>query len=176
MNTTMILNSCVVERIFSILAEIGLVIFTAILAWATIKLSNHTKALSKLTERLVNIEIQRDTKEQKENRRKDLIVGLTAAENIQRIYPGNFAQKLNTPVELPLTEMHDISTLHSLKKYITDPDCQGHLDALTSIFDSVRREKSQVKINEQDVEQRVKNLQARIQWFVDDARAEIALD
>lgn len=158
------------------LTDFALVLFTAVLAWATYKLARYTQALSKLTQRLVKIETERDERELRESRRRDLTTALLAAEGFQRIYPENFAQRLNKPADLPLAEMKDIETLHSLKRYIEDPDCHQHLDVLCSNFDSVRREKSHVRVNEQDVAHRVKTLQGRIQWFVDNARREISSD
>lgn len=155
--------------------DIALAVFTAILAWATIKLANHTRALSKLTEQLVRIEAQRDEREQKENRRKDLSSALSAAANIQKVDPQGFALRLNSPTELPLEEMTNIEVLHSLKRYIKDPDCHQHLDYLCSIFDSVRREKSKVRINEAEVAARAETLQNRLQWFVDETRREISV-
>lgn len=154
--------------------NIALVIFTAVLAWATIKLAQYTRVLSKLTERLVKIESERDERELKESRRKDFSTGLLAAETVQKIYPENFAQRLNKPADLPLAEMFAIEIPHSLKWYIIeDPDCQQHLDFLCNTFDSVRREKSNVRVNEADVAARVKALQNRIQWFVDESRREL---
>jgi len=154
--------------------DIALVFFTAVLAWATIKLAQDTQVLSKLTERLVKIETQRDERELQENRRKDLATGLLAAEGIQKIHNDIFAQRLNNPSDLPLTEMKDIETLHSLKRYIEDPDCRQYLDILCSTFDSVRREKSNVRINEADIASTVRNLQNRLQCFVDNSRRELS--
>lgn len=171
-STTILLSG--EEGTLKMLSEIALVVFTAILAWATIKLAQHTQALSKLTERLVKIETTRDERDQQENRRRDLKTALAAAESIQMIYPGEFAQHLNKPANLPLSAMTDIETLHSLKKYIKDPDCQQHLEVLCNSFDSVRREKSQVRVNEEDIALRVNGLKDRIQWCVNEWRTEIA--
>lgn len=169
------------EGIPKMFTDIALVIFTAVLAcativlaWATIKLAKYTQALSQLTERLVKIETQRDERELKENRRKELLTALLAAETVQKIYPENFAQHLNKPADLPLEQMKAIEILHSLKRYMEDPDCHQHLEFLCNTFDSMRREKSQLRINEQEVATRVRNLQNRIQWFLNKARTEIS--
>lgn len=162
------------EEVLKMITNVALVLFTTILAWATIKLANYTQALSKLTEQLVRIETQRDEREQRENRRKDLSTALLAAENIQKIDPHGFALQLNKPTELPFEEMKNIEVLHLLKRYIEDPDCHQHLDYLCSAFDSVRREKSKVRVNETDVAARVGQLQNRLQWFVDETRREIS--
>jgi hypothetical protein len=163
------------ENLLKVTTDIALIVFTAILAWATIKLANYTQALSKLTEQLVRIEAQRDEREQKENRRKDLSTALSAAANIQKIDPQEFALRLNSPTELPLEEMTNIDVLHSLKRYIKDPDCHQHLDSLCSTFDSVRREKFQVRIHETEIAARLETLQNRLQWFMDETRTEISV-
>ena len=162
------------EGIPKMFTDIALVIFTAVLACATIKLAKYTQALSQLTERLVKIETQRDKRELKENRRKELLTALLAAETVQKIYPENFAQYLNKPADLPLEQMKAIEILHSLKRYIEDPDCHQHLEFLCNTFDSMRLGKSQLRINEQEVATRVRNLQNRIQWFLNKARTGIS--
>ncbi|MBI4548065.1 MAG: hypothetical protein HY707_08800 [Ignavibacteriae bacterium] len=153
--------------------DIALVLATLGLVFATWKLAQYTRALSKLTERLVNIENKRDERDEKEKRLKDLASGLAAAEIVQRIYPESFAQRLNKPSDLPIEEMNAIEVLQSRKKYIGDTDSHPNLDYLCSVFDSVRREKSGVRQNEADIAKRIHTLQGRIQWFVDEARREI---
>ena len=117
---------------------------------------------------------RRRAKQEKMERRQALTRGLQAAKSLQTIRPEQFAQRLNNPDDLPLAEMEAVETLFLLKPYIQDPDCHQHLGVLCGVFDTVRREKSRVRINEKDVASRVKTLQGRIQWFVDDARAEIS--
>jgi hypothetical protein len=102
-STTILLSGD--EGTLKMLSEVALVVFTAILAWATIKLAQHTHTLSKLTERLVKIETSRDERDRQENRRRDLKAALAAAESIQKIHPGEFAQHLNKPADLPLSAM-----------------------------------------------------------------------
>src|SRR5712692_5077108 len=117
---------------------------------------------------------RRRAKQEKMERRKALTTGLQAAKSLQVIRPEQFAQRLNNPDDLPLAEMEAIETLCLLKPYIEDPDCHQHLGFLCSTFDTVRREKSRVRINEEDVASRVRTLQGRIQWFVDKVRTEIS--
>lgn len=123
----------------------------------------------------MNLETKRDERDAREKRLSDLAKGLSAAEVVQRIYPGNFAQRLNKQANLPIEEMNAIEVLQSLKRYIGDTDSHPNLDYLCSVFDSVRREKSGTRQNEDDIAKRVKTLQDRIQWFVDEARREISL-
>ena len=157
-----------------IFINVALVIATFVLAYATIKLAVHTRTLSKLTERLVRIESDRDEREAREKRREALKVGLAAAEGVQLIKPDEFARKLSQSAELVSDEIKEIETLHSMREYIWDTDCHEHLSSLCSTFDDKRRQKTDIRINEEDVATRVRKLQGRIQWFVDEARHEIA--
>lgn len=155
-------------------ANVVLALATVALAVATIALARWTKTLSRLTERLVKIEDARDERDSLQKRRSDLSSALWAIQRIQRIRPDEFAHALNTPGSLPTDDMDAIEMLHSLKRYVEDPDCHQHLHVLCMNFDSVRREKENIRINEADIGDRVRRLQTRIQWFVDEARAEIS--
>lgn len=81
--------------------DLALVIATVVLAWATFKLAQYTRVLAKLTERLVNIETERDARERQERRRKDLATGLQAAERLQAIQPERFTQRLSNLETIP---------------------------------------------------------------------------
>src|SRR5262245_49671096 len=94
---------------------------------------------------------KRRAKREKVERRQTLTRGLQAAKSLQTIHPEQFAQRLNNPDNLPLAEMEAIETLFLLRLYIEDPDCHQYLGTLCGVFDTVRREKSRVRINEGDV-------------------------
>lgn len=112
--------------------------------------------------------------ESRKERLQNLEKALSAAKVLQQIYPENFAQRLNKRSDLPTKEMEAIDTLQALKRYVSDPDSQANLDYLASVFDSVRREKSGVRQNEPEIAKRVKSLQDRLQWSVDEWRREIS--
>ena len=154
-------------------SEIILAVFTIVLAIATIALAWYTKALSSFTEMLVKIEAKRDERDLQETRRKELATALLSAEAVQKIYAEHFAQQLNIPSGLPLADIKEVELLHSYRRYIEDPDCHQHLDFLCTIFDSIRRDRSQSKIDQQAISKIVKTLQERIQWFIDKTRKEI---
>lgn len=102
----------------------------------------------------------------------DLQTALTAAEAIQKLHTRECSQHLNSPDNLPLSGMKDVETLYSLKKYIRDPESHRLLEVLCGVFDSVRRDK--VKVNVEDVGKTLKTLQGRIQACIDSWRLEIS--
>jgi hypothetical protein len=167
-----LIPSC--ESAGTALIDLALVLATFGLVLATWRLAQHTRALSKLTDRLVTIEIKRDERDAKEKRLNDLAKGISAAEILQRTNPETFAEHLEIPSKFPTEEINAIEVLQSLKRYIGDTESHPNLDYLCNVFDSVRREKSAIRQDKADIAKRVRALQDRIQWFVDEARREIS--
>lgn len=159
-------------------ADIPLFFVTLVLAWATIKLSFHTKTLANLTQELVKIEKERATREQREKRRKDLTVALEATKTVQAIDPQRFAAQFAIPVDgFPMMEVKALETLHAMKRYLDEDDteCHRYLEDLRRTFDTVRREKSGYCPDTTKIERDLKTLQGRLQWFVDKKSEELSI-
>jgi hypothetical protein len=137
-------------------------------------LTKKNEALEKQLAPPPSVKARQTKSEPRKARLANLTKALAAAKTVQKIYPGNFAQGLNSRSSLPSEEMEAIDTLQVFKRYVSDPESQSNLDYLASLFDSVRRDKSGVKQNEQDIANRVKTLQDRIQWSVDEWRRELS--
>ncbi len=156
-----------------ILANYIIALATIVLAWATIKLWQHTKALSDLTRSLVNIEEKRDQRDLREKRRDDLRRALAAAETIQKITPRYFATNLSRTDKYPESDIQAIQTLQSLKRYIADADATLCLDNLCDDFDEVRREKAKYKPKTETTTKNIETVQIKILRFVKDWRIEL---
>jgi hypothetical protein len=146
---------------------------SAILAWATINLARHTKALSDLTRSLVNIEEKRDQRELRQRRLDDLRRALDAAETIQKITPRYFATYLSRSDTYPESDIQAIETLQSLKRYIDDADANLCLDDLCNDFDEVRREKTNYKPKTETTTKNIQTIQIKVLRFIKEWRVEL---
>ena len=152
----------------------ALVLFTGLLVWATVKLANHTRALSKLTESLVSIERSRDERDAKEKLLSELRTALDAAESVQAIRPNDFATDLSKEDSFPEDDVRVIETLQATSVHIEDPDTLVSLRALCSMFDHKRREKAAYYPGKENLLKHLETVQNRIQWSVDKWRRTIS--
>ncbi len=152
----------------------ALVFFTGLLVWATVKLANHTRALSKLTEALVSIERSRDERDAKEKLLSELRMGLAAAESVQAIRPNDFATNLAREDLFPKDDVNAIETLQAVSAHIEDPDTRVSLRALCSMFDNKRREKADYYPGKENLLNHLETIQNRIQWSIDKWRRTIS--
>lgn len=146
-------------------ATVILAIATVSLACATWRLAQHSRALSDLTEQLVNIQ-----KVQK--RQVDLSRYLKHAEDLQKCDPFEFAEQLKQG-KIPERESRHIKELALAgDEFIKDPDTVKNLRILRQTLDSVQRDSS-IGDNEKEIARRFKSVQDRIVWSIDNWREEL---
>ncbi|MGE0824818.1 MAG: hypothetical protein AB7G75_28175 [Candidatus Binatia bacterium] len=121
-------------------SDIVLTLVTAVLAWVTYKLAQHTKTLSDFTRQLVAIEEARDLHQKQEKRRTEIARGLELIEKLRKVAPEEFVAQLNQPGRIPEPTSSDIRELALLaSRHVTDPDSVQYLKELRQILDSVEQ-------------------------------------
>jgi hypothetical protein len=152
-----------------------LALATLVLAWATIRLVLHTKALAALTRELVTVEKQRDEREAKEKRRTEVARCLQLAEALREVKPTYFASQLKAGAILQPTAQH-IRALSSLAaRHIKDPDTVKNLRELRQWIDTVQMG-GNIGDNEALIARTFESVQQRAGWSITEWRDELEGD
>jgi hypothetical protein len=116
----------------TILFNPALVLLTAGLVWYTLKLAEHTKALSSLTGQLVLIEKEREHRTQQEQRRETIKNALMLIEDVRRVdeqaFTSEFKQGQYSGAKL-------IKQLALLIPLFDNPECVGRIKDLRKLLD-----------------------------------------
>jgi hypothetical protein len=155
-------------------SDIPLVVVTIVLAWATYRLAQHTKALSDFTKQLVTIEETRDHLQRQEKRRTEIACCLKLAEKLRKIDPEDFVTQLNQPGKIPEPTSSYIRELALRTEYIADPDTVRYLRELRQTLNSVEQGSS-IGANGPEIAKKLKRVQERLGWSITQWQGELQM-
>lgn len=142
-----------------------LMIFTIVLAVATLALAWYTKQFVVATREMVRFQ-------ERERRRADVKRGLELIELLRNVDEQDFASQMTTPGKIPEPASTQIRQLDLLSCYIGDSDTQLQLKHLVQWIDNVQQGAG-IGENSPAIARLLKNVKERMGWSITEWRDEL---
>lgn len=147
------------------ISAVILVIFTAVLAVATIALARYTKTPASLTDQMVRFQ-------EREKGRTDLKKALGVIEAICKVSADEFVAQLAVPGHIPEPVSSYVRELGLLVKYVGDSDNVLYIKQLRQWIDTVQ-EGTSIGDNGPEIARLFTNVQQRMGWSITEWRNEL---